>query len=984
MFFALVAAKAAEPGLASYFLRSWKTDDGLPDNAVTAITQTGDGYLWMGTYGGLVRFDGKRFTVFSSASEPELQSDRITGLYEDPKGVLWIGHERGDVTCYQGGKFTAQKVREIGVRRKIIRIATDDAGDIWMLNEEGTLLRQRDGAIRALPNTDGVAEMAQDRDGKLWIASGGKLGVLARGQLQTNDLAVFGSYIQGLCASRDGGLWIVSDGVVKKWNGSAVAEERGANPGNATVISMLETRSGCLAMGTSSDGLYLLFTNRVVLHVNQANGLQNDWIRCLAEDREGTLWIGAGSVGVVALRPGKVETLEAPDHWQGRVVLSATASRDGAIWVGSEGAGLYRFLDNEWKVFGQSTGLSNLYVWSVSEDARGRVWAGTWGGGIFVQEGDHFVTPPGLENLTVPIAATLQAADGSTWIGTAGGLIHYHDGSVESYGEKDGLDIPDVRSIVQAPDGSVWFGMLGGGLGRLQNGKLRQFNKSDGLSSDYVQCLKLEPDGTLWLGTYGSGLDRLKDGKFSKITAADGLLDNFICGIEDDGRGNFWISSHKGIFRVAKGALENRADGKTAKVACVSYGKGDGMPSLECSGGLQPASGKLADGRICFPTSKGLAIVNPAATKINHLPPPVVIEEVVANGRVLASSPEPHATLEFPPGQHRFEFHFTGLSFVAPEKMQFQYRLANWDNDWMDAANDKRVAEYSYIPPGNYTFTARACNADGMWNETGASISIIVLKHFWQTWWFYLLAGLFGAALVAGIAWYVSRRRLHRKLEAAQRQQAIERERTRIAKDIHDHLGANLTRISLLSQSAHGDLENPAQAAVQLERIYATSRELTRAMDEIVWAVNPQHDTLDSLASYLGNFAQDYLVPINIRCRLEVPLQLPHWPITAETRHNVFLAFKEALHNIVKHSGATEVSIFLTTGENEFTLAVRDNGKGFDTSAVPARPGRGNGLKNMIQRLEKIGGQGHIHSTPSVGTEVKFLVKVAVENRIAI
>jgi signal transduction histidine kinase len=254
-----------------------------------------------------------------------------------------------------------------------------------------------------------------------------------------------------------------------------------------------------------------------------------------------------------------------------------------------------------------------------------------------------------------------------------------------------------------------------------------------------------------------------------------------------------------------------------------------------------------------------------------------------------------------------------------------------------------------------------------------------VLPRFWQKWWFYLVTTLAAVALVARIVWEVSRRRMRRKLEAIQRQQAVERERTRIAKDIHDHLGANLTRISLLSQAAHGELENPAQAAMQLDRIYETTRELTRAMDEIVWAVNPQHDTLDSLASYLGNFAQDYLMPLNIRCRLEMPLQLPHWPITAEARHNVFLAFKEALHNVVKHSGATEVSVFLATGPDAFTLIVRDNGKGFDPSAVPQRPGRGNGLKNMTQRLEKIGGRCDVQSAPGAGAEVKFFVAVAVE-----
>jgi len=980
-----LVAGAGEPELPNYFPRSWKTENGLPDNAVAAVVQTRDGYLWIGTYGGLVRFDGVRFTVFNSASTPGLQSDRVTSLFEDAQGALWIGHERGDLTRYSDGQFESLAVHETGVRRKISAIGADQDGDIWMLNEEGTLVRARDGATCALLNNDGVARMVQDGRGKLWVTSGGQLAALEDGRLtmltNPNDSNGVGGYVLGICPSRDGGLWIVSDGQVAKWDGHAVSENRGTNPCNATVVAMLETKSGALAMGTSSDGLYLLFSNRTVLHFNHASGFPNDWIRCLNEDREGTLWVGAGSVGLIALRPGKIETLNAPDNWQGSVVLSTSTSRDGAIWVGSEGAGLYRFLDNEWKHFGESAGLSNLFVWCVSEDSKGRMWAGTWGGGMFMQQGEHFVVPPGLENVNVPMPAILQAPDGVTWIGTASGLIRYENGAVKWFGEHDGLKVPDVRTIVQDREDTVWFGMLGGGLGRLKNGRLEQFLKSDGLSSDYVQCLRLGADGALWIGTYGSGLARFKDGHFAKITTAEELPNNFICGIEEDDHGNFWISSHGGVFRVSQKALNDCADGKLASVNCLAYGTGDGLPSLVFSGGLQPAGCKLADGRICFPNSKGLVIVNPDDAKVNRLPPPVVIEDIVAGGHTLAQNPGEKSPLKIQPGLQRFEFHYTGLSFVAPEKMQFQYRLEGWEKDWVDAANNKRVAEYSYIPPGSYNFHVRACNSDGVWNETGATLSLIVLPHFWQTFWFHALTVLAAIALVVGIVLFITRRRMRLKLERIERQQALERERTRIAKDIHDHLGANLTRISLLSQSAPGELENPAQAAAQLERIYNTSRELTRSMDEIVWAVNPQHDTLDSLASYLGNFAQEYLVSINIRCRLDMPLHLPHWPITAEMRHNVFLAFKEALHNVVKHSGADEVSVFLATDDDGFHLAVRDNGKGFDPATVSTRPGRGNGLKNMRQRLGKIGGRFEIQSAPGAGTEIKFLVSVPAAAR---
>lgn len=977
------AAAVAVPVGPNYFPRSWTTDDGLPDNAVTAVVQTRDGYLWLGTYDGLARFDGAHFTTFNSANEPNLQSDRITSLYEDAQGVLWIGHERGDLTSYHNGKFTALNVHAPGIRRKITGIGTDNVGDVWMLSEEGTLVRVRDGATFAVPNTDGVVAMARDGAGRLWVASGGRLTFLADGRLQPvsriEDRLHLNGYIQGLCASRDGGLWVVSGGEVLKYQGDTVTEDRGPNPCKVTVAVMIETRSGALAMGTSIDGVYLLCTNRAVLHFDQASGFPGDWIRSLAEDREGTLWVGAGSAGLTALRAGPIRTLDAPDHWQGRAVLTTTTSRDGAVWAGTEGAGLYCLQNGEWKNYAESSGLPNLYVWSVSQDAQGRLWAATWGGGIYYLQDGRFVRPPGLEEMNLPMAATLQGTDGATWIGTASGLVRYENGRTTWFGEKEGLKLPDVRAIAEAGDGTIWFGMLGGGLGRLQHGELKQFQKSDGLASDYVQCLKLDSDGTLWIGTYGSGLNRLKNGQFQTITMAQGLPNNFICAIEADDQGNFWISSHRGIFSVARNALIDCADGKISQAAFSAYGKADGLASLECSSGLQPAACKFSDGRICFATSKGLVIVDPSeTTRRNPLPPPVVIQSVVVHGQGQNLGPDAAAPLRIPAGLQGFEFHFTGLSFVAPEKMRFQYRLAGWDADWVDAANDKREADYSYLPPGRYSFRVRACNSDGVWNNAGAAIALVVLPQIWQTWWFYTLATLAAVALVTRVAWIVSRRRMRRKLDDIRRQQAVERERTRIAKDIHDHLGANLTRISLLSQSAHGELENTAQAAMQLERIYETSRELTRSMDEIVWAVNPQHDTLDSLASYLGNFAQEYLVSLHLRCRLEVPLQLPHWPITAETRHNIFLAFKEVLHNVIKHSGATEVSVFLTTGPDHFTIVIRDNGRGFDPLAVQPRPGRGNGLKNLAQRLEKIGGRCEIQSWPGGGAEVSFRVNVAL------
>jgi signal transduction histidine kinase len=465
---------------------------------------------------------------------------------------------------------------------------------------------------------------------------------------------------------------------------------------------------------------------------------------------------------------------------------------------------------------------------------------------------------------------------------------------------------------------------------------------------------------------------------------SEGLRDEDICDIQDDGLGFFWISSHGGIMRLSKAELARCADGDKARLHCPTLGLGDGLPSLECSGGCQPAGCRTADGILWFPTAKGLAGIDPKIIKSNLLPPPVVIEAVRLDEQTLAVNAADPTPLHIAPGRHRLEFDYVGLSFVAPERVRFKHRLDGLDRDWVDAA-EKRLANYSYIPPGKYVFRVIACNNDEVWCEPGASLAFTVLPYFWQTWWFRASAAVGALVAVGGGVLIATRRRMRFKLERLEREKAVERERARIARDIHDDLGASLTRITMISQTARSELSNSPEAVTQLDRICSTARELTRAMDEIVWAVNPEHDSLDSLAGYLGKFAQDYLRAAGIRCRLNVPEELPAWVITAEMRHNLFLAFKETLHNVVQHSGATEVRVTLKLEARAFMLAVRDNGHGFSPELVPsqnsANPDRfesGHGLANMKLRLEEIHGGCKITSALQAGTAVEFDVPVKI------
>ena len=984
--FALVFALAV-PGIFSalaapnYFTRIWQVEQGLPQNKVTAVVQTRDGYLWVGTYNGLARFDGVHFTVFDDNNTPELRSRRITSLFETSDGLLWIGTESGEVSQYKDGHFAAVPLRAKWGGGKIYAITADDAGDVWLLNEAGELARARDGKVLspALGNVPRVLSLARDLAGTVWINREGVVSSLKAGHLSvevtTND------YVQGICAARDGGFWVACNSYIRKWKDGQWSTNLNTAPWGWNIVpNLIETSVGTLAGGNSGAGLWLVLpdqTNTPALHFDHTSGLPSDWVISMSEDREKNLWCGTGA-GLTVIRPNNVTTVSPPDHWKGRPVLSLLPSADGALWAGTEGAGLYRLKNNNWTNFDESQGLRNPYVWSLAVDRAGKIWAGTWGGGLFAQKDDVFDFAPGLENFLLPMPALLFAHN-ELWIGTPAGARLYRNGQLEQFSEIAGQPFGDVRAIVQDKTVALWFGTGGGGLVCFQDGNFRRFKKSDGLSSDFVECLHFADDGALWIGTFGGGLNRLKDGKFSVINHKQGLPNGVIGHIEADGRGFLWMSSYGGILRANETDLNQCADGKLAEVSFLTYGINDGLPTLECSEGLQSAGGKTADGRLWFPTSKGLVVVDPAEAGINPLPPPVRIEEMRVDDKAFADGGDA-GPLKVPPGRHRIEFEYTGLSFVAPEKVRFKCRLNNFETEWEDVGT-KRVATYNYIPPGDYSFQVIACNNDGVWNKTGASLKFEVLPYFWQTTWFHVLGGVATALGAGGVVWFDTRRRMRRRLEQAERQRDIERERTRIARDIHDDLGAQLTRITMMSESARSDLDNPGQAMIGLGKIYDTARELTRSMDEIVWAVNPRHDTLESLADYMEKFAQDLLATAGIRCRLDLPVQFPLWHLTSEVRHNVFLAFKEALHNAVKHSGASEVLIRLAVKEKSFELAVEDNGGGFAVgkkvkafSSVQGRTASGNGLENMRRRLTAIGGSCETQSSSEAGTKVIFTV----------
>lgn len=959
----------------------WVLQRGAPSKTITAILQTSSGYLWIGTYDGLVRYDGVDFVPMDRSTRSRWHDDGVTCLYQAPNGVLWIGHSRGGVSSYSNGTVTYHPPPASERFDKIQALASDDRGRIWAMTSAGLLRCVDDGAEipGSGPDRAQFLSMARPREGHIWLTRAYHLYELAGGRLSVVPWTAGdpGQHrVQYVAPREEGGLWVVAENVlyIRKPDGQVSRVTRLQMPFCA-ISSLTEVRGRFILIGSPDDG---------VLSINVANPEQQHWscrqtgwatdsVMALAGDREGGAWLGSDGAGFFKLRVDAVSSVVAPDDWRGRSVLTVSPAHHGGFWIGTEGAGLYHLdKDGRWSNYSLEDGMQNAYVWTVYEDPKGTVWIGNWLGMDVLSDG-RIHAAPGSGQLPAPINTIVPARDGGLWIGGVRGLVHYDNGRIRWMESRTAPTLLHVKSVLEDPDGTLWVGCDGEGLGCIRSGKVVRYTTRNGLSSDYIKGLYRDKDGVLWIGTKGGGLDRLKDGRFSAILPANGLADATVSQIEDDGRGYLWMSTGAGIIRASKRQLNACADGLLGQVDCLSYGRNDGLGSLICSPSQQGGNCRTADGRLVFSMDQSLAIIDPSDVALNTQVPPVVIESVRIDGRVVTTSGAVRRPVIVPPGRHRIEFKFTGLSFADPSLVRFKYRLDGLDSGWQQARAE-RYAIYSYVPPGHYTFRVLAANNDNVWNLGGAKVALTVRPFVWQTLWFRLtLSGLFVLA-TGTLVWNRARVKLLRSLERLELERSVDSERARIANDMHDEFGAHLTRITMLCETVRRDLGDPVKTRDGLGRIYETARGVTKAMDEIVWAVNPKHDTLESLVNYFEKYAQDFLKAAGIRCRFDFPNEIPPWRPHSDARHNLFLAYKEALNNAVKHSGGTEVTISLEVGAEGGRLVVADNGAG-GAAASAAQDGRiasGNGLASMRRRLAQLGGSVELRQSQGSGFTVVF------------
>lgn len=984
-----------------YRVVQWKVEQGLPQNHVTCLLQTHDGYIWVGTVFGLARYDGVRFTVFEKSTLPWMEEtdDHILGLGEDNEQALWVctrnGLLRHQDHVWTGFKTGGEQLRQY----QPTGVCTASGGGVW-IGVQGAILRffkegpKEEIKLQFTPPVRSVRMLTEDSNGILYVADryrvmrvdpvshtaevifdytqkngwvhylirdphgkvrfGGDFGAYEIVDGRPQPLKVTSDASQQLLRSRvnsygedpQGRFWFVADGRLCQFqpgDSNGVGELIGSHnhPGLASVEKVLVDAAGNLWVGTSYDGLLFLQERRLTtLQVSKERAENDVWSVC--QDARGSIWFGT-SRDLFRWKDEAVThfSVPHPSIHKGQI-FSLYPDPQGFLWVGYAGLGLFKLKEEQWE-YGPVVNLNGA------------------------SSGDYHVR------------CLLTAADGSLWFGMPDGLHHFARGQHTLYTPKDGLAGKDVRALLEDRSGRLWAGTYDSGVSRFCDGKFENFSKASGLAHPQIASMCEDSNGAVWIGT-ASGLTRYKDGSFSTLTRRQGLFDNLVNHILADDYGSFWISCNRGIYRISIQEANAVADGLLKTLTSVPFGEADGMQSAETNGGTQPAGWKGKDGILWFPSTKGLVRIDPKRIESVVNPSRVVVEQVIADGRIaygdgmgLSLGSSAHSVSDAmplifePDDADVLEIRYTTSCFEEPTKVRFQYRMVGHDREWQEAG-DRRVTHYTNLNPGSYEFQIRACDHRGVWGPIDRQLRFKIRPHIYQTWWFYVSMVALVVLIGYGIQFY--RLRIQHRIWELEKQHALEKERARIAKDMHDDLGARLTQLGMISELVESPGFQPdPEGTRRIPKVSQLAREAVRSLDEIVWAVSPGKNSLDQLAGYLVQTAQDFIAPSGVRFELVMPSSIPPLPLTTEMRHNVFLVSKEALNNAMKHAGARCIRLEFVFTTEEASFVISDDGRGF---VVQDASHSGNGLANMRKRAESVGASFDLRSQPNAGTWVQI------------
>jgi ligand-binding sensor domain-containing protein/signal transduction histidine kinase len=957
-----------------YSRRVWQTQDGLPQDTINALVQTNDGYLWIGTSGGLARFDGYRFTIFDSENAPALREESVYSLHCARDGTLWIGTEGGGLVRYRSGSFRRFSSGE-GLTNGFVRVIYEDRrANLWIGTDRGLYRFDADKLTR-VDDQAGIPAMSvhairEDRNGRLWVGGAGLL-VLSEGvpAVYRSSRSLADNSIRALAESNDGTIWVATIGGlhrVPNGNPADVFSSRTILHRNTTYL--YQTQDGGLWAGTYGHGLFRYGDGDPVVY--RAPGLLPDnHILALLEDSEGNFWIGTQN-GLLRLSRSVVSTVAAGLNGAPESIKTVYEDYDRSIWVTTLSGRLYRIEGMKPVIAALPAGLEDMGVRTIFRDSGGALWVGTNG------EGALRITANGVGRYTMKhglvndfVRAFCESRDGSIWIGTDSGLSRWREGSFQSFHTAQGLAYGSVRALLEDRSGDLWVA-TDGGVSRFHNGAWD--SRPAELAGEKVWAIHEDPDGGLWFGTRGAGLFLLQSSEGGRgrrtltgFTTKHGLANNNIHQILEDKSGNLWMSSPSCVFSVNRKDLLRTGQSLTDpshRPAISVYGRSEGMETNQMNGGVQPAGVISAAGDIWFPSTRGVVRITPDHNTRTSVRP-VLIEKILADGQESPLS----GRVEVGPGDGRLEIHYTAIRLRSSERIRFRYMLEGFDRDWTEAAG-RRVAYYTNLPPGPYRFRVAAYEVDDPRSTSEAAVGIELRPHFYETAWFLALCAVVLAA--TGLAAYRLRVRQIRARFAA-----VLAERNRLAREMHDTLIQGCVGVAALLDAAVSLRQSsPEMTSELLERARVQVRESVDDARRAVWNLRHESSNGNGLISSLERLAQQLAITsgVSISCKADgTPV-----PLDARVEHDLVMIAKEAMLNAVHHGRPQRVLLSWSFEPNRLQVRVTDDGCGFEPAAAIAKGGDHYGLEGMSERAKQMGGIFTLNSSPGKGTEVNVTVPI--------
>lgn len=949
-----------------YSRTTWKQKDGLPQDTVRRIVQTTDGYLWVGTDEGLARFDGYDFTIYNKDTG-ELPSNVVTALAAGTDGSLWIGTTAGAVG-YRDKTFHTYTARDGLPVNMINDVYVDRSGTAWVV--AGGVLSRFDGKRmtpfggKELPFT--VFTVCEDRHKVLWVAGFSGLARWDGGKfVQVIDSATMdGNLITAMVVDGDDNIWLGGPrGVVRRAAGGVVRKfDTTDGLPHIFVRSLALDHSGAVWAGTNAG--FARLRNGRFAPLDGPEGRDRDSVWCLYEDREGNMWTGAIN-GLSRFRHDAFTAYGESEGLPGDDPVAVHQDRQGRIWVGYHNNGLALFSSGgRHQTFSSRDGLPSNEIFSIRDSRDGTLLLGTRGGLVRVQ-GTQFHTFSPKDQLGRSIVLdALEDSKGRLWLALPSGLAELRAGTLRMELPASGSLLDSwMVSLLEGSDRTLWVGTYSKGLWRIQGGEKRQFTTADGLSSNQIRSLHEDRDGTLWIATFGGGLNAFRNGRFTAFTAKDGLLSDNVSNIVDDGEA-LWLGTTRGICRISKKQLGDFSEHEIRILQPTNYGVEDGLGSAQSAPAYPVAAGgtRTADGRLWFPTSQGLAVLNPIAPQEPRTAPSIQFLELVVDGKAVDFS----RAGRLPPGSERVQLRYTAIHLTAPERVQYSHRLEGLDADWV-AAGRRREINYNSLGHGKYRFLVRA-EIPGA-PVTEASYAFEILPRFYEAAWFRLLTVL---ALLTG-AWGAYQLRVR---QIRYRFALMLQERARLAREIHDTLAQSFVGISSQLEVVASELPPERTAArMHLDMARKMARHsITEARRSIV---DLRASALEgqNLADALRSGAQVWTAGSGLGVDVDAPPSDAIFPDEVE-QHLLRIA-QEAVSNVMKHAKANRIWIHLSAEARVVSLAVRDDGRGFDLHDTFS-PEEGHfGLIGMRERAERLGGEFRLTSKSGQGTQVEVTVPLS-------